>query len=197
MIVGGVLLIIFSRRDLFYAINTNYSDTANEIMYYMTFLGQGEVIVPVLLFLFIFPKFRNWQYFFTALCCNLVPFLIQQGLKTLFDHPRPRRLYYYELERMHYLPQWPELLERSFPSGHSQGAFSFFCFLSLLLPSRYNKLGLLFFIMALTVCYSRIYLTAHFFEDVYVGSILGAGLTTIIYAVIDKYKSYLFSKNTF
>jgi membrane-associated phospholipid phosphatase len=89
---------------------------------------------------------------------------------------------------MHYRPEWPVLLERSFPSGHSEGAFSFLCFLSLLLPYRYNKLGILFFLLALTVCYSRIYLAAHFFEDVYAGSIIGTVATTLIFSFMVRYK---------
>jgi len=198
VVVGGVLLLVFSRSQLFYAINTRYSDAADNAMYFATFLGQGQVIVPALLLLMIFPRFRNVQYFITALCCNIIPFFIQQILKSIFDHSRPHLLYYYETERMHYLQQWPLLYHRSFPSGHSQGAFSFFCFLSLLLPSRYRKLGLVFFLLAIAVCYSRIYLTAHFFDDIYAGSILGGSLTTIIYALMNKYYSPLINnKDTF
>ena len=191
---GGLLLIFFSRSDLFYAINGNYSDTADNVMYYATFLGQGEIIVPALLLLMVIPRFRNWKYFITAVCCNLIPFLIQQCLKSYFDHPRPHLLYYYELDRMHYLSRWPLLMQRSFPSGHSQGAFSFFCFLSLLLPPPYRKLGFIFFLIALLVCYSRIYLTAHFFDDIYSGSLLGGSLTVIIYSLLNKYSGPLFNK---
>ena len=194
---GAVLLLCYSRHYLFFAINTANTHAMDVAMYYITFLGQGEVIVPALLLLMLLPKYRNRWYFFTAILCNLLPFFIQQGLKTFFDHPRPRLLYYYDVSHMHFLPDWPVLLHRGFPSGHSQGAFSFFCFLTLLLPARYNKLGVLFFLLALSVCYSRIYLTAHFFEDVYVGSILGAGLTIIIYTLMENYKSLFYKRDTF
>jgi membrane-associated phospholipid phosphatase len=191
--VGAILLLTYTRHELFFAINGNYSDIGDKLMYYTTFLGQGEVIVPALLLMMIVPKFMNWQYFATAACCNLIPFAIQQGLKTIFSHPRPQLLYYSEVDKMHFLHEWPVMLTRSFPSGHSQGAFSFFCFLSLLLPKRYNKLGIIFFFMALAVCYSRIYLTAHFVDDVYSGSLLGTLLTTIIFSIADRYNKGRFS----
>ena|ERR1700733_1037409 len=155
VVVGAFLLIFYSRRDLFYTPNTHYSDLANMLLYYFTILGQGEVIIPVLLLLLLFRMFRNWYYIIQALLCNLVPFFIQQILKSVFNHPRPRLLFYNRLW-MHYLSNWPVYLERSFPSGHSTGAFSFFCFLSLLLMVKYKPWGLLFFLLAMLVCYSRI-----------------------------------------
>lgn len=187
VVAGGILLILFSRRDIFHSINTNYNGVLDSIMYYTTWLGEGGVIITVLALIMLIPAYRNWWYFLSALFCNIIPFFIQQILKSAFDLPRPRLLYYDRLW-MHYLPDWPELLHRGFPSGHSEGAFSLFCFLSLILPPRYNKLGLVFFALALGVCYSRIYLAAHFFEDVYAGGIIGAVTTTLIFSFMAKFK---------
>jgi membrane-associated phospholipid phosphatase len=194
VIAGGILLIIVSRRDIFFTINTHYSDIADTIMYYTTWLGEGSVIITVLFALLFTPRFRNLWYVITALLCNIIPFFIQHGLKLFFHFPRPRLLFYDRLW-MHYLPDWPKLLQNSFPSGHSVGAFSFFCFLSLLLTAKYRKFGIVFFLLALSVCYSRIYLAAHFFEDVYAGSILGVSITTIIYSIMYKYKDRFFTKD--
>jgi len=190
VVAGGFLLIAYTRRDIFYAINTHYNGALDALMYYTTWLGEGTVIIAVLVLLMVIPAYRTRWYFFSALLCNIIPFFIQQLLKSLFNAPRPHLLYYDRLW-MHYLPEWPVLLERSFPSGHSAGAASFFCFLSLILPPRYNKLGFVFFILVLAVCYSRIYLAAHFFEDVYAGSIIGVITTTLIFSFMDKYKNRL------
>ena len=187
VIAGAIILVAFTRRDIFHAINTNYNGVLDNLMCYVTWLGEGVVIITVLLLVMLIPAYRTWWYFFTALLCNLIPFFLQQILKSYFNFPRPHLLFYDKLW-MHYLPEWPYLLERSFPSGHSEGAFSFFCFLSLLLPPRYNKLGILFFLLALAVCYSRIYLAAHFFEDVFAGSIIGAVTTTLIFSFMTRYK---------
>jgi len=85
--------------------------------------------------------------------------------------------------------------ERICVMGHSTGAFSFFCFLSLILTARYKAFGLLFFLLALSVCYSRMYLAAHFFDDVYAGSILGTTLTMLMFSIMNQYKSKFFKKN--
>jgi membrane-associated phospholipid phosphatase len=185
---GGLALLQASKITLFFCINGHCTDGTDVFFYYYTWLGQAEVIIPTLLLLMVIPRFRNRWFFFTALACNVIPFLIQHFIKGWLNFPRPMLLFR-GMPQVHHLPVWPLLLHSSFPSGHSQGAFSFFCFLSLILPAKYRGFGILLFLLALTVCYSRLYLAAHFFEDVYAGSILGTTLTTVIYSVMERYKS--------
>jgi len=192
-VVGGIMLMTISKEHLFEAVNTTYAGWSDVLFYYLTYMGQAEVIAPVLLLLMLLPALRNWWYLALAAACNLIPFLLDQLLKSIFDQPRPRLLYYDRLW-MHYQPHWPVYLSRSFPSGHSAGAFSFFCFLALILPAGNRSLGLIFFVMALLVCYSRMYLAAHFFEDVYAGSILGGYLTLFIYHLMEQYKPTFYKK---
>ncbi len=191
MVSGAVLLLSFTKEQLFASVNTHYTVFGDTLMYYTTFLGQPEVIIPGLLSLLLIPSLRNGWYLITAICCNITPLLIQQWLKRIFHHPRPLSYFHWfdhKAEWLHYLPQWPELLRNSFPSGHSQGSFSFFCFLTLLLPKQYQKAGLIFFVFAISVCYSRLYLAAHFFADVYTGSMIGAVTTTLIFSLLSRYR---------
>ena len=90
------------------------------------------------------------------------------------------------------MPQWPVLMKNSFPSGHTTGAFSLMCFLSFMLPARYRPWGIVLFFIALMVAYSRLYLAAHFYEDAYVGSIIGGFGTLIIYTIMKRYQPYFF-----
>ncbi|MCD6011359.1 MAG: phosphatase family protein [Flavipsychrobacter sp.] len=193
ILAGGLTCYTCDQRMLFFAINTRYSYLGDVLMYYITMMGQGEVIIPVLLALMIAPKFRNWWYFITAVLCNALPAAVHNYIKGYLNHPRPRQVFRGDAA-MHYLPNWPELLHSGFPSGHSQGAFSFFCFLSLLVMAKDRKLGLLFFFLAIMVGYSRIYLTAHFFGDVYAGSIFGVVATTLIFSIMSYYKEKFFKK---
>ena len=187
VVAGGVLQLFFTKEQLFFAINIHNTPLADVIMYYTTWLGEGWFIVILMLLLFAITRFRNLWFFITASLCSLIPLAIQQGLKEYFKAPRPRS-YFHDPSVMHFLSTWPSLINNSFPSGHSEGAFSFFCFASLLLPEKNRKVGLLFFLLAVSVCYSRIYLTAHFFADVYAGSIIGATVTTLVYSVMYLYK---------
>ena len=197
VVVGGVLLLQYSNRDLFFFINSRHTDALDTFMFHTTWIGEGELIVAVLLGLMLLPRFRNRWYFIAALACNLLPFFIQQLLKSYFDSPRPIN-YFKHAAWIHRADAWPELLYRSYPSGHSAGAFCFLCFLSLVLPPRYKWLGLAFFGIAMLVGYSRVYLAAHFFADVYAGSIIGTVFCVLFYSLIYLLKDrYSKEKGTF
>lgn len=187
MAAGGVMWAVMSKQALFAMFNGHHNNITDTLMYDATWMGQGQVIVPLLVMMMAFPAFRNWWYFLTALLCNIAPFVVAQIIKSWLDWPRPLNLYSHA-SWIHYSKDWPELLYRSFPSGHSEAAFSMFCFLSLLLMPEYRRYGLLFFLLALAVAYSRMYLAAHFFSDVYAGSILGTVITTTVYLIMLRYK---------
>jgi membrane-associated phospholipid phosphatase len=120
-----------------------------------------------------------------AIVCNAVPALLVQLLKSIFNAPRPLK-YYHDAPWIHVADVWHRLYEHSFPSGHSSGVFSLCCFLALILPRQWAPLGLLFFFLALLVAYTRMYLAAHFYVDVYVGSLVGTTTTLFCFALIRK-----------
>ena len=182
--------LMFTKERLFFAINARYTPEMDMLMYYITWLGEGWFIAILMLLLFAIERFRNLWFFITGSLCSLIPLVIQQSMKEYFKAPRPHS-YFHDSPAMHFLPNWPSLVNNSFPSGHSEGAFSFFCLAALLLPRKYNKLGLLFFVLAISVCYSRVYLAAHFFEDIYAGSIIGCLVTTITYSIMLGFKDRL------
>ena len=191
---GGYLLVTYNQRDLFYFINSRHAPAADVFMYYVTWLGHGAVITSSLALLLLLRRFRTWWYFISALLCNVLTFFVQQWLKSYYNTPRPIN-FYKHATWIHLDKSWPELLYRGYPSGHSEGAFCFCCYLSLLLPPRYRAVALVFFMLALAVCYSRIYLAAHFFADVYAGSIIGFVLCTIIYSVLKIVKDRFFKES--
>lgn len=180
VVVGVALHFIFGKTLLFVYINGNYSDMMNTLMYYTTYMGTAQFIVPVLMIPLLSKRYRHRWYLAYATACSIIPMMALHTMKVLFAKPRP--MHYYEgTPWVHILPHWDRMFENSFPSGHTEGAFSLFCFLSIILPRRFRMVGTLFFIVALAVGYSRIYLTAHFFEDVYAGSIVGVFFTILAY----------------
>jgi membrane-associated phospholipid phosphatase len=195
VLTGGIFWYLYSKKDLFAFFNTHHNPTSDTLMYNITWMGQAQIIVPVLLLVMALPRYRNWWYLLLALACNVAPFLIAQIIKSALDWPRPLNLYNHA-PWIHISPDWPEFLSRSFPSGHSQAAFSMFCFLSLLLIPEYLGFGALFFVLAFSVAISRMYLAAHFFSDVYAGSILGTIVTIVVYDVMHYYRErYVNRKN--
>lgn len=193
LVAGGVLLATHGDEAIFRFVNQHHTPALDVLMFYSTLLGEGMVIGVVLLVLLGFSRLRNWWYFTTAILCNVLPAIVTQIIKRTVNAPRPLK-FFGEADWIHTLPSWPRLMEHSFPSGHTCGAFGFFTFLALLLPGRYRAWGLVLFIIATIVGYSRIYLAVHFFADVYVGSIIGTVFTVVAVALMNRYKAAFYKK---
>lgn len=105
-------------------------------------------------------------------------------LKEYFQVSRPIN---FDLIKKQYtqVPGTPSLYNNSFPSGHT--ATIFFTVTSYLMINKYKpivQVGFLF--LAVLVGYSRIYVGAHFLEDVLAGSYLGMMIPVILYCFFCK-----------
>lgn len=193
LVTGGVLLSTAGDESIFRFINQNHTPFLDVFMFYSTKLGEGMVITLVLLILLGKGSLRNWWYFTAALLSSAIPSLLTQAIKRNIDAPRPIK-FFGDADWIHLLPHWPRHMEHSFPSGHTCGAFAFFTFLAILLPMRYRQWGLFFFVLAMIVAYSRIYLAVHFMRDVYAASILGTGFTLLVVLLMNRYYPAFFKK---
>lgn len=170
-----------SKTDTHLEFNTFHSTFFDIFFYYITFLGDGVAALLVVVMLMA-VKFR---YAFIVGISNIIASLITQILKhTLFeDMVRPRKFF----EGIHdlYLVSGVEnYLYNSFPSGHSTCAFALYFALSIIVENKILKS--LFFITALLVGISRVYLSQHFFEDIYAGSIIGVLITLVVFLISKK-----------
>lgn len=153
----------------------------------ITYLGDGFFVVLILL-LFVFINLR------LCLAAGLAYALsggIAQLLKNFIFNDTDRPLSYFQytvrnLESLRLVPGVEMFSENSFPSGHTTAAFALF--FSLALVTHNSWLKSLCFIVALTVGISRVYLSQHFFADIYAGAIIGG-----ICAIIFHYLLYLSS----
>jgi len=167
--------------------NSNYFTTLDLIIPFVTLMGEFLGIVVIFLLLFYFRSFRNWWFVTAAVSCTVLSSLLTQAIKVAVDAPRPLT-FITDTTLIRILPEWKHNYFRSFPSGHTTGAFSMFFLLACLLPERHRRFGILFFFVALIVGYSRMYLAAHFFADIYAGSLIGVGFTAFLLMILRKYQ---------
>lgn len=187
LVVGGIILATEENRGVYRAINGQHTAFLDTILPYVTHMGEATFIIPVLFLLFLFPRFRKGRFALALVLCNVTPFLVVQVIKGIVNAPRPL-LYFNYATWINRVPGQPENLFYSFPSGHSEGSFALFCFLSLILPKRYAAAGILFFLVALSIGYSRMYLSQHFFADVYAGSLLGTFCCALVFRIINPFR---------
>jgi membrane-associated phospholipid phosphatase len=135
---------------------------------------QWAYLVIVALFIF---KEKKKQALKIALA-GLVILIVSQILKMLFAHDRPVTFF----EQVGYLNQihlvnGAEILrgKNSFPSGHSASGFALWTLMALYFNKKVQAV-VIFFTLAVLVGISRVYLVAHFPEDVLLGSAIGVGV---------------------
>ena len=158
----------------------------NSFFKYATFIGDGAFVISFILVMLLY----NMQKSIIILLCYLASAGVTQGIKYAFfgDVDRPTLVF----EQKHIALQVVEGVDlnihHSFPSGHATAALSLFFCLSLFSKNNYLKISC--FIAALTVAFSRVYLSQHFFEDITVGSFIGVLFTWLMCAFLERAKFF-------
>lgn len=177
LLIGGGLLALFPKKDLFLYMNEMHHGWADFFFLYFTHVGDG-IFAVIVVFLLLFVRFR---FAVTAAACFILTSLTAQFFKQLVFNDAFRPVKYFEGtgHNVYLVEGVTRHSLDSFPSGHATTAFSVFCLLSLIAARK--KWGLFFFLLALLAAYSRVYLAQHFFGDVYFGSLIGVVLTVVIF----------------
>lgn len=130
----------------------------------------------------------KYRYAVLVALSNIIVSILIQALKNnMFkDSLRPKK-FFEGVHDLYLVPGVDNHLYYSFPSGHAATAFALYFALALMVKNNFLKFA--FFIIALLAGYSRIYLSQHFFEDVYAGSIIGFLITLLFYLLIRKSKA--------
>lgn len=187
-LIAGLFIILFTDKEYvniyLNRIHNNFYDTLFQTF---TFFGNGIFIIAILIPFLILFKVKY------ALQCSFVysiSGLIAQLIKHLTDLPRP--LLYLQQKgtleslNLYIINNTDIFFYHSFPSGHSATAFSFCLLLSLIIKQKFY--GAIFFVIALFIGLSRVYLLQHFFIDIYIGSIIGVLTTITIYIFFEEWK---------
>ena len=133
----------------------------------LTALGSAPVVALITLCVTLYAFASGRQRIVLALLWTPLSFLLDDGLKLLFRHPRPT-------EAIIAIPD-----SYSFPSGHAVAASALYITIALLAAQgerRRRPRAILIWsgvTVAVLVAWSRVYLGVHYFSDVIGGLLLG------------------------
>jgi undecaprenyl-diphosphatase len=137
---------------------------------WLTYLGSHFAVILFILLCFIITKQR--RIFRRLLLLYGIQSAIVYGLKFLVKRERPLFI----LEMASKLSSGPgEILDTSFPSAHA--ALSFM--MATVLSHWFPKYRLLFYLFAVFIGWTRIYLGLHYPTDVIAGAVLSFGITKL------------------
>jgi len=134
----------------------------------LNFVGQdGMVIYAVLLFAALMVRHRRLAYFTAG--ANIGVFASTQLIKFVVARPRPgSRLVMVD--------------SGSYPSGHVSATAAAMVATAVVLGKLWMWISGT--ILTIAMMYSRMYLAAHWFSDTVAGALLGAGLTLLLWALV-------------
>lgn len=191
-----LVILLYDKEGLHIAINQKYSATADIFFKYITFLGDGRMLVVYTLIL-LFIKYR---FVLILLISNLFAGVFTFILKTqVFDASLRPKKYFENIYELRLVPGVENYLHNSMPSGHTATAFCVFAGFAFMAKNK--SFGFLFLIIAALIGFSRIYLSQHFMDDVVVGSLVGVLFALLVYFFFEKLvskqvlKNALFKKN--
>ncbi|WP_299284292.1 phosphatase PAP2 family protein [uncultured Mucilaginibacter sp.] len=176
-----LLMLVFSKEEIYFAINHIHTAFADVFFENLTNLGDslGCTIIAIIVFLI------NFRKGFLLATSYIISFIISQTIKHLVKAPRPHLFFAKKLSGIYLVKGVTILDTNSFPSGHSVSAFT--AALVLTYVAKKKWWGSFMLIFAVLIAYSRMYLSEHFLIDVTAGSALGIVVTSIWLFWIDRH----------
>lgn len=165
--VSILLLSTFNKATLHLKLNEFNSAFFDVFFKYTTFLGDG-ILFGVLVIVFFFINKRMSLVFATA---GVVTLLNTHLFKKIIFSGLPRPAQYFGLENLHLVEGVEMAFSNTFPSGHTTTAFAVFTIFCLYYKNC--KSQYLWVLLAIIAGVSRVYLSQHFWLDIFVGSIFG------------------------
>lgn len=149
------------------AVAGHRTDLLNNAAVNITALGSAPIVTLIALIAALYAVAAGRQRIVLALLWTPLSFLLDDGLKLVFQHPRPT-------QAIIALPD-----SYSYPSGHTVAASALYITLALIAASGERRqrprvlLVLSGVTVALLVAWSRVYLGVHYLSDVIGGLLLG------------------------
>lgn len=176
VIVGAILILKTEQFALHTQFNSIVGNSFLDFFFkYSTHIGDGLFLILIAITLF-FCNFKNGIF---LLCSYALAGGFTQFLKKAFFNFEMRPFFHHTFNGLplKVVEGVQMYSQNSFPSGHSTSAFCLFFCLCIISLKVWQKI--FFFSLAIIIGFSRVYLSQHFFEDIYVGSIIGVGFSSI------------------
>jgi membrane-associated phospholipid phosphatase len=180
----GLLVLLTDKGSAELTINSNFNKTLGQFFRYATHFGDG-IMYAILIALFLLIKYYNALLLFFM---SILQTILAQGFKKIVFPDSPRPAAWFENQEGVVL-QFAEGVKihtaHSFPSGHTATAFA----IAVMLTYFFKKpvYAFLFFLLAATAGFSRVYLMQHFFEDVLAGATVGIFSAVVVIFLVRKF----------
>jgi len=185
LMIIGLFASLFSEKAhfLLWMFEWRYP-AADYYFYYVTKLGEehGFIFFGILLWI------SSWKKMLPVPILGIIVTIVSYVLKLFFQHERPS-LYLQKIN-------WEGAISvlgyntisgyHSFPSGHSMAAWALFTLMAAMIRKTWFSILSLF--LAVSVSISRVYLGAHFLQDVVAGAMVGFSLGYGVYYVYDRWQ---------
>lgn len=192
-ILLGYLLVHFDKLEGHIFINQFYNDFGDITFPVITHIGDGLTAIIIILILLAW----RLEYGILALIAFAFTAGITYGLKSFAYEETWRPLHalwsFFKDGDGHLVLKEEDMrIVNSFPSGHTTSAMSIFCILSLIVKNKWSSF--LFASLAISASFSRVYLSQHFMEDVFAGTVIGVFGTLLIYLIFSERLTAKFAK---
>ena len=180
-VLVAIFLSSYGKNESFLIINRFNSPSFDYFFTYFTYLGDGAIWIPLVVYAFLYKK----DYLFTVLAAFVICTLLTQFSKWVVfaDAMRPLGLL---KEQVRLVPGVDVHSTSSFPSGHTSIAFTYALLMSFLLQRIFWTFAFPF--IAFFVGYSRVYLAQHFVTDVFAGIVVGMASALMALLLYEQFK---------
>ena len=180
-VLVAVFLSSYGKKESFLIINRFNSPSFDYFFTYFTYLGDGAIWIPLVVYAFLYKK----DFLFTVLAAFVICTLLTQFSKWVVfaDAMRPLGLL---KEQVRLVPGVDVHSTSSFPSGHTSIAFTYALLMSFLLQRIFWTFAFPF--IAFFVGYSRVYLAQHFVTDVFAGIVVGMASALMALLLYEQFK---------
>lgn len=182
VILVGYLVFAYSKSSIHIYFNQFHSPFFDWFFKYLTYLGDGWIIAFIAVFYLLFIAIR--QGFLIGFSTLFASAITQIFKHFVFGETLRPGSYFNGVESyaLHLVDGVDLYIAYSLPSGHTTAAFALTVSIAFIYKTR--KIDTMMFILGALIGWSRVYLSQHFLEDVFMGSIIGVLGTIVIYSLL-------------